>query len=37
VEIIDEVVLNKHEFIDSERMVEGLGVVAFRAANSIDY
>ena len=36
VEIIDEVVLNKDEFIDFEGMVEGLGVEAIREANSTD-
>jgi len=36
VEIIDEVVLNKDEFTDSEIMVEGLGVAAIRATNSTD-
>ena len=37
VEIIDEVVINKDEFIDSKWMVEGLGVATIRGANSTDY
>jgi len=36
VEIIDDVVLNKDEFTDSEGMVEGLGVSTIRATNSTD-
>ena len=36
-EIIDEVVLNKDDFTKSEGMVEGLGVVEIRVANSTDY
>ena len=36
VEIIDEVVLNKNEFTDSQGMVEGLGVAVIRATNPTD-